>query len=139
MADKYLQHLAAIPLFEGLSKKDLRQIARLANEIDVEEGLVLMEQGAAGREAFVIVEGTATVTRDGDEVAKLERGAPVGEMALITNEPRNATVTMTSASRVLVLGRREFTGLMDELPDLARALLNTLASRLSKHDQDLIG
>jgi CRP/FNR family transcriptional regulator, cyclic AMP receptor protein len=134
MADRYLRHLAAMPLFRECSKKELRQIARLADEIDVEEGRVLITQGETGHEAFVIVEGTASVTRDGKEIVTLGRGDPFGEMALIDKKPRNATVIAASPMKVLVIGKREFNGLMEEAPDFRDGVMASLAARLREAD-----
>jgi CRP/FNR family transcriptional regulator, cyclic AMP receptor protein len=137
MADRYLRHLGAMPLFRECSKKELRQIARLADEIDVEEGRVLITEGETGHEAFVIVEGTASVSRDGKEVARLGPSDPFGEMALIDKKPRNATVVAASPMKVLVIGKREFAGLMQEAPDFRDGVMASLAARL--RDADLEG
>src|SRR3954463_13162454 len=89
----HLQHLAEIPLFSALSKRDLARIAKASNEITVEAGHVLVDQGDAGREAFLIIEGTATVKRNGRKVGTLVAGNSVGELALLDHGPRTATVT----------------------------------------------
>lgn len=139
MADKYIEHLRAIPLFSASSKKDLEKIARGADEISVEAGRVLTKEGDLGREAFVIIEGEASVTQDGSEVARLGPGDPFGEMALLDRAPRNATVTALTPMQLLVVGQREFGGLMDESPGFAKPILAAMAARLRQKDISLYG
>ncbi len=128
--DAYLARLGALPMFSGCSKQELRDVARIVDELSVESGRVLMSQGDAGQEAFVIEEGTADVVRDGQLLATVGPGSYVGELALIDAGPRSATVTATSPMRVLVIGTREFSTLLDEVPGLARRVLVSTARRL---------
>ena len=128
--DAYLERLGALPMFSGCSKQELRDVARIVDELHVEPGRVLMSQGDAGQEAFVIEEGTAEVVRDGQLLATVGPGSYVGELALIDAGPRSATVTATSPMRVLVIGTREFSTLLDEVPGLARRVLVSTARRL---------
>ncbi len=139
MADKHLDHLAAVPLFRGCGKKDLQRVARLTDEVEVEAGRELIQEGKRGTEAFVVVEGTAIVTRGGTQVATLGAGEPFGEMALLDQSPRNATVTAKTPMTLLVIGQREFGGLLDEVPTLARRVMATLAARLREKDEQLYG
>ena len=128
--DAYLERLGALPMFGGCTNKELRDIARIVDELQVESGRVLMSQGDAGQEAFVIEEGTAEVVRDGQLLATVGPGSYVGELALIDAGPRSATVTATTPMRVLVIGTREFSELLDEVPGLARRVLVSTARRL---------
>ena len=128
--DAYLERLGALPMFSGCSKQELRDVARIVDELHVEPGRVLMSQGDAGQEAFVIEEGTAEVVRDGQLLATVGPGSYVGELALIDAGPRSATVTATTPMRVLVIGTREFSTLLDEVPGLARRVLVSTARRL---------
>ena len=128
--DAYLERLGALPMFGGCTNKELRDIARIVDELQVESGRVLMSQGDAGQEAFVIEEGTADVVRDGQLLATVGPGSYVGELALIDAGPRSATVTATTPMRVLVIGTREFSTLLDEVPGLARRVLVSTARRL---------
>ncbi|HEX9992176.1 MAG TPA: cyclic nucleotide-binding domain-containing protein [Acidimicrobiales bacterium] len=130
----YLEHLAQVPLFRSLSKRDLQRVARAADELQVEPGRVLMEQGQVGRECFVIVDGTATVRRNGRRVATLGPGDAAGELSLLDHGPRTATVVADGAMTVLVIGAREFSGLLDEVPTVARKLLTSLAARVRELD-----
>src|SRR5690606_33774708 len=106
----YLEHLARVPLFTSLSKRDLQKIAKAVEEIAVEKGAMLVEQGSAGKEAFVIVNGTASVKRNGKKVATLGPGAVVGELSLLDRGPRTATVTADSDLTFLVIDQRHFWG-----------------------------
>ena len=139
MADSYLEHLRAVSLFARCSNAELSAIASAVDEIEVEAGRVLITQGDVGKEAFVIVEGEATVSRDGVAVATLVAGQPFGEMSLVDRSPRNATVTAATPLRLLVLGQREFAGLLDASPGFARTILAALAARLREKDLALYG
>ena len=135
----HLEHLAEIPLFSALSKKDLARIAKASNEVVVEAGHVLVDQGDAGRDAYVIVEGTATVKRNGRKVGVLKPGDSVGELALLDHGPRTATVVADSHLVALVLTAREFSGVLEEVPGLAQKLLGQLASRVRELDRQIYG
>jgi CRP-like cAMP-binding protein len=138
MAD-YLDHLAAVPLFAGLSRSDLEKVARAVNEINVQTGRSLVTEGETGHEAFIVVEGTATISRDGTEITTVGPGAVFGEMALIERAPRNATVTAKTPLKVLVLGQREFTGLLDDSPGFTRSIMAALAHRVREKDASFVG
>ncbi len=123
-------HLSRIGLLSGCSERDLERLARATDEVRLPTGAVLTRQGDIGREAFVIVDGTAEVERDGAVVARLGPGDVVGELALLDGGPRSATVTATSDLDALVLTRPAFHAVLDEIPTLAHRLLVTLARRL---------
>jgi CRP-like cAMP-binding protein len=137
--DAYLDHLTAIPLFSALSKKDLQKIAKASDEVTVEPGRTLVEEGGAGHEAYVIVDGEADVTRNGSLVAALGPGDHFGELALLDGGPRTATVTSRTAMRLLVLGQREFSGTLDEVPGLAHKLMATMATLIREMDEKAYG
>ena len=128
--DEYLEHLRAVPLFSRCTKSQLQEIARVADELTVSAGTVLARQGATGSELFVIVDGTVTVTRDGQAVASVGRGGFVGELAVLARVPRNATVTAASDLDVLVLTPLGLSQLLDDIPGLAKQLLYEVADRL---------
>lgn len=132
--DTYLQHLASVPLFAACSKKELGLVSRRAEHLSIDPGRVLTKEGAPGHEFFVILEGSATVHKGGKKVATLGSGDYFGELALLDRSPRNATVTATTALEVVVLGQREFSGLLDEVPGLAHKLLAGMARRLREAD-----
>lgn len=125
-----IDHLAQVPLFSGCSDRDLHHLAQAVDEVMLPEGTVLTREGDVGREAFVVVSGTAEVTRDGVAVAEIGPGAVVGEMSLLDGGPRSATVTATSDIDALVLTRPAFNAVLDEVPTFAHRLLVSLAQRL---------
>ena len=138
MASKaYLDHLGKVPLFAACSRKDLQKIAKAADELAVDAGRTLVEQGATGHEAFIIVEGEAEVRRNDRRVATLGPGQQFGELAIIDGGPRTASVIAETDLRVLVLGQREFSALLDEVPGLAHKVLVQLAHRVRELDQKL--
>ncbi len=128
--DAWLNHLAQVPLFREFSKKQLQSVAAESVELNVGAGKVLVREGEPGHEAFVIVEGAATVTRKGDTLATLGPGDVVGELAPLTGGARTATVVADTPMEVLVIGQREFAGLLDEVPGLAVQVLHNLAARM---------
>jgi CRP-like cAMP-binding protein len=135
----YLDHLASVPLFSACSKKELQAVSRASDEVSLPEGRNLTVQDEVGREAFILVEGTADAKRNGKKIASLGPGACVGEYALLDHGPRTATVTATSPVTVLVLGPREFAGLLDEVPSIAHKLLASLASKIRELDTKSFG
>ena len=137
--DTYLEHLGSVPLFAACSQKDLQRIARASDEVQVPEGRTLMKQGDVGRECFVLVEGQVKVDINGRKVASLGPGAYFGELSLLDKGPRTATVTTETDSTVLVLGPREFSGVLDEVPQLAHKLLAALAQRVRDLDSKVYG
>ena len=137
--DEYLTHLGVLPLFASCSRKDLQKIARVSDQISVEQGRTLVEEGTFGHEAYLIVDGTAKVTRKGADVAELGPGDHFGELALFDGGPRTATVTATSPMELLVLGQRELAGVVDDVPGLAGRLLASLAGRIRTLDEKAYG
>jgi len=122
-----------VPLFAGCSKGELEQIAQIADEIDLAEGKEMTREGSRGREFFVLLEGDADVTKGGSSINKLGPGDFFGEIALISDSPRTATVTATSPVRALVITDRSFRRLLDEQPEIQRKVLMALAERLAPH------
>ena len=137
--EQYLDHLASVPLFSGCTTKELRDIAKATVELTLDEGKEFVTQGDVGREAFIIVEGSADVSRGGQKIATLGPGDCVGELALLDHGPRTATVVANTALTVLVLGPREFSGLLDEVPTLNHKILAALASRVRELDSQNFG
>ena len=97
-----------------------------------------MSEGAAGAEFFVILDGNATVSRHGKEVATLGPGDFFGDLALLDRAPRNATVSAVTPMELAVLGQREFSGLIDDVPGFSHKLLAGLARRLRAYDAQTI-
>jgi CRP-like cAMP-binding protein len=134
-----LDHLAQVPLFAACSRKELQTIAKASDEVTVPSDKVLVEQGTSGRECFVIVDGTASVKRNGRRVATLGPGSYFGELSLLDKGPRTATVTAETPLTVLVLGPREFSSVLDAVPGLSHKLLTTLATRVRDLDTKAYG
>ena len=132
--DRYLKHLAAVPMFQALSQKELTLVGRLAEDLKVGAGEALVHEGRREGEFYLIVDGRAKVTRKGKVLAKLGPGDFFGELALLDPGPRNATVTAETPMEVLELGQREFASLLGEVPTISRKLLVGMARRL--HDAD---
>lgn len=133
----YLNHLAQVRLFSACNNRQLAKIARASDELSLPAGKVLMEQGQPGREAFVIVDGQATVTVGDIQVATVGPGDHVGELALLDGGPRTATVTAATDMTVLVISQRAFFALLDDVPGLARKILGSLASMVRELDEQL--
>jgi CRP/FNR family cyclic AMP-dependent transcriptional regulator len=134
--DAKVELLKRVPLFADCSKTELRALAKSTDEIDLREGTVMTREGRPGREFFVLIEGTARVTRDGRQVAELKGGDWFGEIALITNRPRTATVTATSAVDVLVLTDRRFRTAVQTMPTIALKVLSSVGERLGHDAED---
>ena len=134
--DTKVEALKGVPLFEGLSRRELIQLERICEDLEVEPGKVLCKEGQVGHEFFVIVDGNVRVTRKGRRVATLTRGDFLGEIALVTEMPRTATVTADTPVRLFVLTRREFHALLDKNPKVERKVLRALARRLAETSSD---
>jgi CRP-like cAMP-binding protein len=132
--DLYLDHLAQVPLFSTCSRKDLQKLGKASDEIAVKAGKVLVEEGKPGHEFFLIEDGTAEVRRNNRKVATLGRGQFFGELSLLDRGPRSATVVADTDMTLVVLGQREFLGVIDEVPAMAHKLLAALAGRLREAD-----
>jgi CRP/FNR family cyclic AMP-dependent transcriptional regulator len=122
--------LKRVPLFADCSRRELEQIAQLADEIDLREGKELTHLGGPGREFFVLLEGEADVSQDGRSINTLGPGDFFGEIALVEDVPRTATVTATTPVRVLVITDRAFRQLLEKHPELQRKVLVALAERV---------
>ena len=125
--------LKRVPLFAGCTKAELREIALSSDELDLPEGRALTREGQRGREFFVLVSGTARVTRDGKMLADLRSGDWFGEIALLTHVPRTATVTTTSPVQLLVVTDRAFKRVVESMPRIALKVLASVGERL-EHD-----
>jgi CRP/FNR family transcriptional regulator, cyclic AMP receptor protein len=129
--DAKVEQIRRVPLFSQCSKRELAEIAGIADEIDLPEGKVLIREGARGHEFFVLLEGTAAVTKRGRKRSTMDAGDFFGEIALVSNSPRTATVTATSPIRALVITARDFRGLLEHSPQIQVKVLKALAERLA--------
>ena len=132
--DAKVELLSTVPLFEGLSKRQLARLASIADEIDIRQGKVLIREGTLGQEFFILLEGQAEVRRKGRKLAVRSEGDFFGEIALVSNVPRVATVTAVSPLRALVIRDREFRGLLADTPAVALKVLDALAKRVATAD-----
>lgn len=122
--------LAQVTLFSACTDKELDRLARHAEIVDFHAGDVLMTEGEAGHEFYVIIDGEVGVTSGGETLAKLGPGTYVGEQALLDPGPRTATVTALRDTQTVLLSSREFYAAIDDVPGLSRKLLAGLAKRL---------
>jgi CRP/FNR family cyclic AMP-dependent transcriptional regulator len=132
--DQFIDHLSQVPLFSALSRRELALVARRAEDVVVSPGKVLVSEGETGQQFFVIMSGTAKLTRRGRKIATLGPGGSFGELALLDKHPRNATAVAETPMELVVIGQREFAGLIDDVPGFARKLLAAMASRLRVAD-----
>lgn len=132
--DPKLTKLQDVPLFRECNTDEIRAIGRLGDLTTVGAGTVLIEQGGAGGEAFVIVDGSVTVSRDGHILATLGAGDVVGEVAVLDRGRRTATVTAETALEVLVFDPRSFKGLLHEAPGVSRRLMTEMGRRVRGGD-----
>lgn len=122
--------ITRVPLFAGLSKRELGQVASLADEIDLPADKLLIREGERGREFFILLEGEAEVSRKGRKLAVRRSGDFFGEIALVSSLPRTATVKTRKPSRALVIRDVEFRALLRRTPAIAVKVLEAMADRL---------
>jgi CRP-like cAMP-binding protein len=127
-------YLGEVPMFQACSEEELAAIAYLATATAVEAGSEIVREGDTGNDFFVLMMGTATVTRHGHEVGKLEPGNFFGELALFDPAPRNATITADVPVTIAVMKRNRFQAALDSVPALRDALLKGMARRLHEVD-----
>ncbi len=134
-----LKHLRYSPLFSSCSSKDLERIAKAGDQVTLAKGKTMTNQGEPGREAFIILSGKAIVKRSGKKVATLGTGSVVGELSLLDNGPRTATVVCDTECQVLVISRGNFLRVIDKVPALAHKLFGALAMRIRDLDRAYFG
>ena len=129
LMDKVL-FLRKVSLFDEVSPADLKQVAALATERLYPEASELVRQGDPGDELYIIVSGKVLVMMNARQVAVRSIGDCVGEMAILTRQPRSATLTAESEVRVLCVERRDFQAMLRDRPEIGLAVIRTLAQRL---------
>jgi CRP-like cAMP-binding protein len=132
--DAKIDLLKHVPLFADASRRELREISMVADEMVLPSGSILAREGESGRELVVIVEGAADVMRRGRKINSVASGDFVGEIAIVTDSPRTATVKTTQPTHALVLTRRDFRSLMKRVPSIQLKVLEALARRLPSTD-----
>jgi len=132
--DAYIEHLTQVPLFSACSRDELEKLAKRTTDIPIAEGHVLVKEGDRGLEFFVIVSGLAKVSRRGRKVGELGPGDFFGELALLIDSNRNATVTALTPMEAIVLSRREFEAALADAPRMTRKIMAGMARRLAEFD-----
>jgi CRP/FNR family cyclic AMP-dependent transcriptional regulator len=130
--------LKTVPLFRGLTLKQLNELARHVEEVPVPRGTMLAREGQPGNQFFVVLEGKAAVRRRGRRIATLGEGDFFGEMSILDGAPRSATVAAETDGVVLVMQRREFGALLDRVPGLLRKIAVGLSQRLREADERIL-
>lgn len=132
--DAYIEHLTQVSLFSGCGRDELRKLSRRTTDIPIAEGHVLVQEGDPGLEFFVIVSGRAKVSRKGRKVGELGPGDFFGELSLLIDADRNATVTALTPMEAIVLSRREFEAALADAPRMTRKIMSGMARRLAEYD-----
>ncbi len=132
-----VRYFQRVPLFSDLSKRGVRRVIQAATEIDEPEGTVLVREGDLGRELYVLVDGTARVSRGGRKISEMGAGDFFGELAFLSHAPRSATVTATSDTRLMILGPRELEVLISQEPRIGIKMLGVVARRLRETESSV--
>lgn len=130
-----VDHLRKIALFSECSPKELGLVVKNSTERVLKAGTVIMDQGQTGREAYVILDGSATVKRNGKKIGSAKTGAVIGELSLLDHGPRTATVTADTDVRLLVVSERGLKAAVENIPAISRKLLKALATRVRELDR----
>jgi CRP-like cAMP-binding protein len=125
------KQLEGVGVFSGLSKKELAQLAQWTDEASVPEGYALATEGQFAHEFFVIEEGSAEVTQNGERIAELGPGEFFGEIGLVETERRTASVTATTPMKLIVMFQREFKHMERDMPAVADRIRAAIRARLS--------
>jgi CRP-like cAMP-binding protein len=129
--DEKVRIISRIPLFEACSQAELARIATITTQLDVPDGEVLIREGETGDLFFVLVKGSAEVRKGKRRVATLGPGDFAGEIALLSDIPRTATVSTTSPVTALRATRKGFSALLETSPKIQQKVLRALADRLA--------
>lgn len=132
-------HLEDVPLFSNCSKRDLQTIVKHLEVLDCPEGTTIVGQGDAGNAFYVVLDGFATVKRNGRKVGELGPGDYFGELALLDPSPRNADVVARTPVNVARLLVNDFRTLLRTVPALNERLLAGLARRVRDADRAAVG
>lgn len=127
--NQYHDHLRAVPLFADLDDSDLEVVGSAVTELSFKEGDVLMRAGSSSREMVIVEEGELSVLLGETEIATIGAGGFAGEMGLLADRPRNATVAAKTATRVLHIDSRSFDAVLEEAPQIAVKMLPVVARR----------
>jgi CRP-like cAMP-binding protein len=136
--DPKVDMIKSVSMFSELGRRELEEIAQLVDEVDVPAGRVLMRQGDVGNEMFVVVSGKFRIERNGALLRELGPGAVIGEVALLSEGVRTATITAAEPSQILVAGHREFHRLLQDHPSIQMEIINSLAEKIRVLDQESV-
>ncbi len=134
-----IEALSSIELFSDLSKKELAEIDKLMTPVDIKAGTEFITENTVGREAFIVVEGSASVWRGGRLIAAVGPGSLMGELSLLAGVPRSASVRAETDMTVEVLNQREFSSLIDSSPQITRKMLTAVVKRVHELEPTILG
>jgi len=129
----YLEYLRQVPIFKALPARELEFISRSVKERTYEPGTVIVKQGDPGIGFFMIIDGRVEVSHDSRKIREMGPGEFFGEMALMEERVRTATITAKEPTRCLQLVRWDFRALLKENPELAVRMLEVVVQRLREH------
>jgi CRP/FNR family cyclic AMP-dependent transcriptional regulator len=137
-SERVTAHLAGVRLFATCSRKELRAIAKSAKVANVHKGTQIITEGEPGNTMYLVLNGTARVSRGGRKLAVAGPGDAFGELALLSKGPRTASVVATSDMEVAIITRRQLTSLLQDTPPFARKLLESLADLVRELDKKVV-
>jgi CRP-like cAMP-binding protein len=135
--DEKIRRLEEVPIFEGCTRRQMREVAAISTVVELPAGTVLTRTGEPGEEFFVVVDGSAIAEISPRKRGRIGPGDFFGEMSLLDGEPRSATVRAETDVRLLVIQRRNFQSLLREVPDLTHRVLETLSRRIRLLEKSL--
>ena len=127
-------YLSGVAFFEGFSDDELKRVAALSSQREVAAGSTVIDQGDAGLECFVIVEGTVSVYVASEHIATLQAGSMMGEMALVDHRPRSASVVADGPVKLLSFDAPHFKKLLEEMPKASERVMNLLTARMQRRN-----
>jgi CRP-like cAMP-binding protein len=140
--DTEVQSLRQVPMFRDIDQARLKLLAFTSERVQFASGQRFFSQGDAADAAYVILEGRADVTLNtptGEiKVAELAKNALVGEMGILSDSPRSATITAAESTTALRIDKRVFLELLTQFPQMSLAIMREIASRLEKTNAQLV-
>jgi CRP/FNR family transcriptional regulator, cyclic AMP receptor protein len=138
VAEQVTAHLASVRIFSSCGKKELRAIAKTAKIIPVHMGTQIITEGEEGNTMYVVLAGSARVSRGGRKLASVGPGDAFGELALLSKGPRTASVVAVTDMQVAIITRRQLNGVLEAAPSFARKLLESLADIVRELDKKVV-
>lgn len=135
--DAEVEALSRVPLFQGLEPSKLRLLAFISDRMEFQDGETLCQQGDIGDSAFVVLSGEVAVHVDDNEVARVEQYAIIGEIAILCDVPRTATLVSVGTTHILAIYKDDFLKLLEEFPKVSFEIMRVLALRLEKTTREL--